>query len=207
MELPEKIAGLDARLMREMFKNFTALESEMDWSSGAPIVKVQQMTPDFIAEQLEMAFGEAQRVQAALVAEEWIQPEKFRPTRKGMGLSQHVDRLMLARSEAEALLDKVLDWADRTNAAAGARVKVRAIHLYGSLLQGADEVGDVDLFVEFTTMDLGEDLQCEDMEREDELTEELTSISDYLSPSSWLDREMMDDVPMQQVYPRGLINR
>ena len=39
--------------------------------------------------------------------------------------------------------------------------------------RGADEVGDVDLFVEFTTMDLGDDLQSDDQEREDELAEEL----------------------------------
>ena len=204
MELPEKIAGLDARQMREMFKDFTALESEIDWNNGVPLMKVQQMTPDFIAKKLEIAFGEAQRVQAALVAEGWIKPEKFTPTRKGMGLSQHVDRPKLARAEAEALLDKVLDWADRTNAAAGARVKVKVktIHLYGSLVQGVDEVGDVDLFVDFTTMDLGEDLQCEDMEHENELSEELASISDYLSPSSWIDREAMSDVPMRLVFPR-----
>lgn len=142
------------------------------------------MTPDFIPKQLKIAFGEAQRVQAALVAEGWIKPAKFTPTRKGMGLSQHVDRPKLARAEVEALLDKVLDWADRTNAAAGAKVKVKTTHLYGSLVQGADEVGDVDLFVDVTTMDLGEDLQCEDMERENELGEEPTSISDYVSPSS-----------------------
>lgn len=202
MELPEKIAGLDARRMRAMFKSFTALKSEMDWNNGAPIVKVRQMTPDYIAEQLEITFGEAHQVQEALVAEKWIEAGKFTPTRKGMGLSQHVDRPKLPRAEAEALVDKVLDWADRTNAAAGARVKVKTIHLYGSLVQGADEVGDVDLFIEFTTMDLGEDLQFEDTEREDQLSAELTSISDYLSPSSWIDREMMCDVPRRQVFPR-----
>lgn len=79
---------------------------------------------------------------------------------------------------------------------------MKTIHLYGSLAQGADEVGDVDLFVEFTTMDLAMDLQREDMDRENELCEELTSISDYLSPSSWLDREMMGDVSMRQVFPQ-----
>jgi hypothetical protein len=202
MELDEKIVGLDARCIREMFKNFSALEPVMDLHNGVPILKGRQMTPDFIAEQLEIAFEEAQRVHAALVAEGWIKPENFTPTRKGMALSQHVDRPKLARAKAEALLDKVLEWADRTNAAAGARVKVKTIHLYGSLLQGADEVGDVDLFVEFTTMDLGEDLQCEDMERENELCEELTSISEYISPSSCIDREMMSDVPMRLVFPR-----
>ena len=45
-------------------------------------------------------------------------------------------------------------------------------------------------------------LRCEDMEHEDELSEELTSISDYLGPSSWIDREMMYDVPMLLVFPR-----
>jgi hypothetical protein len=202
MELPEKIVGLDARRIREMFKNFTALKSETDFNNGVFIVKIPQMTPDFIAEQLKILSGEAQQLQAALVAKGWIKPEKFTPTRKGMALSQHVDRPKLARAKAEALLNQVLDWADRTNAAAGARVKVKTIHLYGSLAQGADEVGDVDLFVDFTTMDLGEDLQCEDMEREKELSKELTSISEYLSPSSWIDCKMMDDVPMRLVFPR-----
>jgi predicted nucleotidyltransferase len=118
-----------------------------------------------------------------------------------MGLSQHIDRPKLSRAEAEAILDRVIQWADHTNVEAGARVKVKAIHLYGSLERGADEVGDIDLFVEFTTMDLEMDLQPEDMEREEELCEELTYISDYLSPSSVLERMMMHDVPMRQVFP------
>lgn len=203
MELPEKIAGLDVSRVKEMFKNFNVQETEIDWNDGAPVVKVRQMTRDFIVGQLEIASGEAQRIQAALVAEGWIESDKLTPTRKGMALSQHVDRPKLPRAEAEALLTKVLDWADRINAVADARVKVKTIHLYGSLLQGADEVGDVDLFIEFTTMDLDADLQCEDMDRENDLSEELASISDYLSPSSWIDRELMGDVPMRQVFPRG----
>lgn len=202
MELPDKIAGLDARLMREMFKNFVAQKTEMDWNDGAPIVKARRMTPDFIEEQLGVSFVEAQRIQAELVAEGWIELEKFTPTRKGMAIAHHVDRPKLPRAEAEAILDKVLDWADRTNAVANARVRVKTIYLYGSLERGAEEVGDVDLFVEFTTMDLGMDLQYEDTEREDELCEQLIGISDYLSPSTGLDREMMDDVPMRRVFPR-----
>lgn len=202
MELPEKIAGLDARRVREMFRNFTAPEAEVDWNDGTPVTNGRRMTPDFIAEQLEVNSDEAQRVQVALVAKGWIEPEKFTPTRQGMALAQHDDRPKLPRAGAEALLAEVLDWAERTNAEPDARVKVKYIHLYGSLLGDADEVGDVDLFVEFTTMDLDMDLEPEDMEREDELCEELTSISGYLSPSTALDREMMSDVPMRQVFPR-----
>ena len=118
-----------------------------------------------------------------------------------MALTHHVDRPKLPRAEAEVILGQVLEWADRTNAVADARVKVTAIHLYGSLERGADEVGDIDLFIEFTTMDLGEDMQPEDMERESELCEELSAISEYVSPSSALDRMMMDDVSMRQVFP------
>jgi predicted nucleotidyltransferase len=203
MELPEKIAGLDIERVREMFKNFTVQKTEIEWNDAHPVVKVRRMNPDFIAGQLVTSSGEAQRIQAALVAEGWIEADKFTPTRKGMALSQHVDRPKLPRAVAEALLTKVLDWADRINAVADARVKVKTIHLYGSMLQAADEVGDVDLFIEFTTMDLDVDLQCEDMDRENELSEELASISDYLSPSSWIDRELMNDVPMRQEFPRG----
>ncbi|MCF3947221.1 hypothetical protein [Acidiphilium iwatense] len=199
--IARKIVGLDARQMRGMFKNFIAQESEMDWNDGKPVVKVRRMTPDFIERQLGISSREAQRIQAELIDEGWIEQGKFTPTRKGMALAHHVDRPTLPRAEAEAILDQVLEWADRTNAVADTRVKVKAIHLYGSLERGADEVADIDLFIEFTTMDLGEDMQPEDMEQESELCEELSAISEYVSPSSALDRMVMDDVSMRQVFP------
>lgn len=119
-----------------------------------------------------------------------------------MALAQHVERPKLARADAEAILERVLQWAEQVNAAAGARVKIRTIELYGSLERGAPEVSDVDLFVDFTTMDLGMDVMPEDSEREDELCEELAAISDYLSPSSVFDSMLMGDVPRKQVFPR-----
>jgi predicted nucleotidyltransferase len=91
-------------------------------------------------------------------------------------------------------------WVDQKNAVLDARVKVKTIHLYGSPERGADEVGDIDLFVEFTTLDLGMDLQPEDEEIEDELLKELTGISDYLS---FPFRMMMDDVPKRQIFPQA----
>lgn len=167
-----------------------------------PSIEVRRITSDFIEAQLGVSSNQAQHIQAELVAEGWIEPGKFTPTRSGMALTHYVDRPKLPRADAEALLNKALEWADRTNAAADARVIVKTIHLYGSLERGADEVGDIDLFVEFTTMELGDDLQPEDMDRESELCEELSAISEYLSPSSGLDREMMSDVSMRQVFPR-----
>jgi predicted nucleotidyltransferase len=202
MDIPERTAGLDARRVCGMFKSFVELKNELELKDGVPVPVFRRMTPGVIMAGLHVSRSEADRIQAALVAGGWIEPDKFTPTRQGMGLAQHIDRPKLRRAEAEAILGKVIEWADHTNAEDGARVKVKTIHLYGSLERVADEVGDIDLFVEFTTMDLEMDLQPEDMEREAELSEELTGISEYVRPSSGLDRMMMDDVPMRLVFPR-----
>lgn len=202
MDLPEKIAELDARKVREMFKNFLEREMEVEWKDGFPVRNVRRMTPSVIEAELGVPPAEAGLIQDKLISEGYIEPGKFTPTRLGMALAQHTDRPKISRADAEAILSQVLDWADRTNAVPDARVKVKTIHLYGSLARGAAEVGDVDLFVEFTTMDLGQDLMPEDQQREEELSEELVSISEYLSPSSFIDRMLMEDVPMRQVFPR-----
>jgi predicted nucleotidyltransferase len=203
MDLPETIAGLDPQQVREMFKNFLQRDTEVEDRNGVPFPVVRRMTPDVIAAELQVPLTEAQHIQAALVTEGWIEPAKFTPKRKGMGLAQHRDRPKISRTKAGEILDQVLDWADQKNAVLDARVKVKTIHLYGSLERDADEVGDIDLFVEFTTLDLGMDLQPEDAEIEDELLKDLTGISDYLSLSSYLDRMMMDDVPKRQIFPRA----
>ncbi len=202
MELSETIAGLDPRDVRDMFRALMAAETKCQWKDGMPSIEARRVTSELIETALKVPAAEAKRIQAELVAEGWIESGKFTPTRKGMALSQHADRAKISRAEAQALLDQVLAWADRTNAVSDARVKVKTIHLYGSLERGADEVGDIDLFVEFTTMDFGDDLQPDDQEREDELAEELAGISEYLSPSSVFDWMMMEDVPTRQVFPR-----
>ena len=203
MDLPETIAGLDPRQMREVFKNFLERDTEVEVRNGVRFPVDRRMAPDVIAAELQVSLAEAKRIQAALVTEGWIEPAKFTPTRKGMGLAQHRDRPKISRAKAEEILGQVLDWTDQKNSVSDARVKVKTIHLFGSLERGADEVGDIDLFVEFTTVDLGMDLQPEDDEMEDELLEELTDISDYLSLSSSLDLMMMDDVPKRQIFPRS----
>jgi hypothetical protein len=118
----------------------------------------------------------------------------------GNGALQHVDRPKLARAEAEEILQRMLAWADGVNAEPNARVRVKTIDLFGSLQHGAAEVGDIDLFVVFTTMDLAMDLQPEDQDCEDELTAEPVSISGDISPSSELDQICMG-VPSSRVFP------
>jgi predicted nucleotidyltransferase len=200
MELPKTIAGLDARKVREMFKDLMKRETEYTWKDGVPSVVIRRVTPELIAASLHASTEAAERIQVELVSEGWIEPAKFVPSTRGMALAQHVDRPRLTRAEAEGILDKALEWADRTNADPEARVKIKSIDLFGSLLRDQNDVGDVDLFVEFTTMDLGTDLESEDLAREDELGAELVAISEYISPSSDLDRMIMD-VPSQRIFP------
>jgi predicted nucleotidyltransferase len=206
MELPDKIAGLDPRQVRQMFKNLLERDTEVEDVNDVTFPIIRRMTPDTIEAALQVPTAEAQSIQAGLVTEGWIEPDKFTPTRKGMALAQHSDRPKISHAEAEAILDQVLNWADHTNTVPEARVKVKKIHLYGSLERGADEVGDIDLFVGFTTLDLGMNLQPEDMEREDELIDTLTNISEYLSVSSDLDEMAMDDVSKRQIFPQPFGN-
>src|SRR5664279_1966637 len=105
MELPEKIAGLDGRKVRDMFKAMMAIETKMEWNDGAPSIEPRRVTPELIETFFNVPEGEALRIQADLVAERWIEPSKFVPTMLGMALSQHVDRPKLARAEAEEILE------------------------------------------------------------------------------------------------------
>ncbi len=187
--------------MRELFKSFAELKSELRRNESVLSLAVRRMTPEYVAEFLDLPNAEASRIQSELIAEGWIHEEKLTPTRKGMGLAQHIDREKISRAEAEALVERVISWAVATNAKISARVKIKEIHLYGSLQRAAAWVDDVDLFVEFTTMDLGMDLQPEDMELEHRLCEELCAISDRLSPSTVFDRMSMHDVPTRKVFP------
>jgi predicted nucleotidyltransferase len=203
MEIPQKIAGLDSHRMRQFFRAFVDQETVLDWQDGVPIGMVRKITAATIREGLSLQPDEADSVHKALLEEDWIDKEKFTPTRKGMALAHHVDRPKISLDQAQAILEEVLSWAERTNEPPEARVKVKTIYLFASLLRAAEFVDDIDLFVEFTTMDLEEELQPEDMERQDELCEELAAISERVSPSYVFDRMMMDDVPMRLVFPRA----
>ena len=48
MELPEKIAGLDARKVREMFKAMMATETKIEWNDGAPSIELRRVTPELV---------------------------------------------------------------------------------------------------------------------------------------------------------------
>lgn len=201
MDLPEEIAGADPLKMRDLFVAFLDREPDYQEIHGLKVPMVRRMTVEIIREILATTDVLAAEIQGKLISEGWLEAENFTPTSKGMALSQYTDRPKITRIEAEDILAKILAWAAETNAVPNARVKVKAIDLFGSLERGQSLVRDIDIFVEFTTMDFLTDLEPEDADREAELLEELSQISEYVSPSSALDRELMFDVPKRRVFP------
>ncbi|MVA22149.1 hypothetical protein GOZ94_24765 [Agrobacterium vitis] len=202
MDLPEKVADFDPQRIVGLFKSFLDREIEFQFGDGLPVCPGRKMSAQIIIDFLNITRPEAELVLKGLITEGYLDPEKLVPTRRGMALSQISDRPKISRAEAEEILENVLVWADHVNADADTQVKLKSIHLFGSLERGQPMVGDIDLFVEFTTLDLANDLQPEDQDREDELCDELVELSEYLSPSGDLQREMMSDVPMRQIFPR-----
>lgn len=203
MEIPKKVAGVEAPLIIELFKSFLTQKAVTRFENGQPSYTPKQVNIRLVADILSVSPQEASRIHLKLIEEGWIDAVKLTPTKSGMGLSQYVDRPKLLQADADAIVAKVVDWAHQVNAAPGARVKVRTMHLYGSLHRRAKEVRDIDLFVEFTTMELGDDMRPEDFDREGELCQELAAISEYLSPASELERKSMSDEPMAQIFPRS----
>ncbi|MDR6831010.1 putative nucleotidyltransferase [Bosea robiniae] len=201
MDLPEKVAGVDPLKMRDLFVAFLDSEPGYQKVYGLRVPLPRHMTVEFIGHELAVSQVDAIQIQKRLISEGWLVAEKLSPTSKGMALSQYTDRPKIARAEAKKILASVLAWAADTNKVANARVKVKAIDLFGSVQRGEPFVGDVDIFVEFTTMDLGADLEPRDMAREAELLQQLSQISEYVSPSSAFDRELMSNVPRERVFP------
>ncbi len=202
MILPDKVAGLDPRIVRDMFKAFADAETKYEFNDGLPKVIPRRMTADHILKSLQLSQTDAERVHSILIADGWIEKDRLCPTHKGMALAQHVDRPRISGADANDLVCRVLDWADGVNADVNARVKVKTIDLYGSVARGEQEVGDVDIIVKFTTFDLGDDLQPDDSVREDELIVELSSISEYISPASEIDQMCMPNADYRTIFPR-----
>ena len=206
MELPEFIAHVESKKVRSMFKQFVDSEIKHKFVDGVLKIEKRSITHELIMESLNVPRAEAETIRTLLVSEGWIEAGKFIPTMRGMALAQHVDRPKISLEKADAIINEVLNWADGVNAELNARVRVKTIRLYGSVEQRKLEVSDIDLFVEFTTMDLGLDLQPEDWEREEELGEELVGISEYISPSPEFNRELMLEAKSRLIFPRDGVN-
>lgn len=202
MILPPKIATLDPRRVRDMFKAFNEADTEYDLSGAAPKFVLRRMTRTYVRDELNLSDAKADEVHRSLIEEGWIDAERLCPAHQGMGLANHLDLPRISREEGLELVERVLDWVDRANADENSRVRIKSIELYGSLERGSADIGDVDIVVAFNTMDLDDGPLPEDMDREDELAAELTAISPYISPATELDKLGMPHANYRQIYPR-----
>jgi hypothetical protein len=202
MKILPIIAGEDPLVIRDLIKGFCNDQPELTMENDRLVWSVRKLDVDYISTSLSIDRASAAVIQKELIEGDWISEIKLTPTRRGMALAQHIDRPNIARDDALAILEEAVSWAERTNAESDGRVIVKSMYLYGSLQRGEASVGDVDLFVSFTTMDIENGPLPEDMDQEDHLCAELAEISEYLSPASELEHLRMSDVPTRQVFPR-----
>ena len=201
LKLPETIAGQDPLQIRDMFATFIEAPSKLRFKDGVPQIASRKLTAGKVSKSLGLTAAEGRRVHAALIAEGWLDKAKLHPTHQGMALSQHVVRPRISREEADKILGSVLEWARRVNAEEQTRVRVKSIDIYGSFERGVPDVGDIDLILIYTPGPGDEDVEPEDMERQDELTEDLVAISEYISLASEFDKRAMPDAGYRQIFP------
>lgn len=187
MRLPNEVAGRDASEMRDLFKKFID-EGQTDFGGNFRVGTPRNMDASWVSARLNVTEEVARSIVEALVEEGYLK-ERLVPAIKGMALAGHLDRDRITRSEADRIIAKLIEWAKELEAT-GPRVRVKSLEIFGSYLTDADDLGDIDVVVIFTTYDLTQsgDLEPEDTEREDELCAEISSISEYISPHQLWDR-------------------
>ena len=203
MHLPiEPICGFPPLEIRDLIRAFLAMPRPA--SDLAELMErrrppAKRMSATFVAQQLGIDQAQASALLQALGDEGYIDPHAGTPTPKGMALSHVEDRPPLTRSQADELVQRVCAWAAAVDQD---RVWVDSIFVFGSYLGDAPEINDLDLLVTFRKPDF-DDLQPEDDERADILADELSSISEYISPQEEFGISGLEIRPkMRRIYPK-----
>jgi predicted nucleotidyltransferase len=188
MRLPSDVAGRDAREMRDLFRKFIDGGQGGSGGNGVQSAAARRFDTAWVCAQLNMTEEVARSLVESLVEEGYLK-ERLVPAVKGMALAAHIDRDPITRAEADRIIDDLIAWATKLEAT-GQRIRVKSLEIFGSYLTNADTLGDIDVVVIFTTHDLmlSGDLQFEDLEREEELADEIASLSEYISPARLWDR-------------------
>ena len=102
------------------------------------------------------------------------------------------------------MLHEAVAWAKGVEQRNDLTVKVDRLDVYGSYWGEGSDVGDLDIIVVFNILRLAEEnlLQPEHMDEQDALLEELTTISQYISPADELDKLNMPSADFRTVYYR-----
>ena len=194
MELTEKkLAGIDILAVRDALREFNDLPLNFD-PNRDPMIIPKRLTVESIMTLLNIDSELAEEVQKKLIEKSYVDKEKLTPTEKGMALINYEDRERIAYEDASSLVQELVSKAKELNKEAelnGGRVFIECIKVFGSYQYKRENVGDIDLLIEFTSHI---DVTPEDMEEEDELVEGL-HFSEYFSFHNELGTYTLDIEP------------
>lgn len=146
--------------------------------AGIPILKIRDMlkrgnlfSADSIKYDLKISLAEAKQVLQALISEKYLEPaehfeNRYELTQLGVRLLSVSGVPRLSRARAEELLVQVVDRAELIKADPEFTQEVKAMVLFGSLLDpDAKDFGDVDIAIE---LDRKPGVSKEDEDRQSE---------------------------------------
>jgi len=152
-----------------------------------------------VSEALGVDAGPAADLVTRLRLAGYLEQDRDVPTPLGMALAAAKRRPRISRAMAEDILQRVLRCAAGVNAQSSARFTVSSIDVFGSYLSNSQDLGDLDLLLEFVAPD---DLRPEDFDERDRICKKLCRISAYVSMHNEFDY-IAAGAPMKRVFQKS----
>jgi hypothetical protein len=135
MDLPKgDICSQPAIRIRDLLRNFLALPADRKFVDGKLHTNPRRLNKAFVPTELHVSEATAANLIACLSDAGFLLPDKTVPTASGMALANAKRRTRISRARADALLQKVADFARRVNGRSAARVAIASIDVFGSHL-------------------------------------------------------------------------
>ncbi len=167
-----------AQQVQQALAAFNALPMQGSFREGQYIHVPKRLTPGFLAENLGCAISQAEQLLRELVDGDYLDALKLVPSTKGMALIHARSLPRIPRSDAEAIVTKLVEVAVKVNGRPGAKVFIECLEIFGSFVTGTSDLGDVDVRA---TIPPPLDMMPEDFEEMDMVSDELQAVSPYVS--------------------------
>jgi len=164
--------------VQRLLKAFDDLPLQDHFKDGEYIRVPKRLTAPLIQAQLGCSPEQATALLGELINHGYVLADRLIPTNQGMALMNARTDPRISRAEAQVIVDRLVEVAEEENSRADARVFIEQIAIFGSYVSDKPDLGDIDVFVSIPLVD---DLQPEDMEEMDRLSDALQAVSKYVS--------------------------
>jgi len=164
--------------------------------NGQWTIPLKRLSADFVASELGVPDTLASALFAELVERGYVDASG-KPLSPAMALLGANNLPRIPRAEVDLIIADLVAAAGALNARPDARIKIASIELFGSALHIRDDYGDVDVRVVF---DEADELQPDDLDEMDMVSERLQAVSDYVSMHSEYDHVALN-TDKKSVFP------